>query len=232
MEKIFLVPTDDGWMVLGGLDAQGQLLPAAHARALLPNAPVVGTPGGETQSLANPVSISCPPTDETAAGLGPAPGPGSPAMVWWPNNLGQHWLTGARTELPLDRVPNTRVIALQHFRAAGYTFKNKDLDLFQVSRGDLDHDGTEDLLAEASIPSPDPDKPRPTAIYRLEDSITLLAPEGIDINGRAEIAGVWDPGEGSSLLLLHSFWAGGMGQHLVGFDDGHPQLLGQWVCGT
>ena len=101
-----------------------------------------------------------------------------------------------------------------------------------VYQGDLDHNGQEDLLVEATMQSADPDKPSPSVILRVSDNVALLAPEGMEHNGTIEVVGSWDTGAGAAVVLLQTFWAGGSGTHLLGFNDDEPTLLGQWACGT
>ena len=106
-----------------------------------------------------------------------------------------------------------------------------DLTFQQVYRGDLEHNGREDLLVEVTTPSDDEDPPA-SVLLLVTDTAILLAPEGLDHNGSIELVGSWDTGAGSAVVVLQTFWAGGTGTHLVGFNAGTPTLLGQWVCGT
>ena len=105
------------------------------------------------------------------------------------------------------------------------------MKLQQVYRGDLEHNGREDLLVEVSGPDGD-EAPAPSVLVLVTDTAMLLAPEGLDHKGSIELVGSWDTGSGSAVVLLQTFWAGGTGTHLVGFNGGKPTLLGQWVCGT
>ncbi len=231
-DTVFLVPAQDGWLVLGCLDLAARAEEATACRARLPKRPLVAVADGGTLQLTEALPLHCPTTEDTVTGLGPVPGTAPPPVAWWPPRPAPFWLAGARSDLRSDRVPEVRKAALEHFHALGHTDAVwQDLEIFRVSRGDLDHDGQEDLLAEASLPTKDPTKPRPTALFRVEGSTSLLTAEGLETRGRVELAGAWDPGRGSALLLLQSFWTEGMGSHLVGFRDGEPILLGQWVCG-
>ena len=232
-DTIFLVPARDGWVVLGCLDLAAEAETAKDCRSRLPKQPLVAVAGGGTLQLTGALPVHCPTTEDTLPGLGPAPGTAPPPVAWWPPRPAPYWLAGARSELRSDRIRDVRQAALEHFHALGHTGAVlQDLEIFRVSRGDLDHDRQEDLLVEASLPAKDPTQPRPTALFRIEGATSLLEAEGLATRGRVELAGAWDPGRGSALLLLHSFWAEGMGSHLLGFRDGEPILLGQWVCGT
>jgi len=231
-DAVFLVPAQDGWVVLGCLDTEAQPEAAADCRSRLPKQPLVAVADGGTLQLTSALPVHCPTSENTAPGLGPVPGTAPPPIVWWPPRPDPYWLAGARSELRSDRVPAVQQAALLHFRGLGYSDLGvNDLQIYRINRGDLDHDKQEDLLVEVSFPTPDTSKPRPTALFRLEQSVSLLTAEGLKTKGRVELAGTWDTGKGSALLLLQSYWAGGMGNHLLGFRDGEPVLLGQWVCG-
>jgi len=231
-DTLFFASTPNGWIALGCLNADGVAGPAADCE--LPNVPTIelGQPSGETVQLEPAQTVLCDPTEETIQGHLPIPTGADAPLGWHPATGPNHWLPASRSQLRSDLLPMASAAAEKGLHARGYEHLSaRRLNFHQVYRGDLEHNGREDLLVEAQGPTNDEDPP-PSVLLHITDSAALLSPKGLDHNGAIELVGSWDTGSGSAVVLLQTFWAGGSGTHLVGFNAGQPTLLGQWVCGT
>ena len=233
-DTLFFASTPSGWIALGCLSAEG--IASATGDCDVPDStstPLeIGQPSGETVQLEPAQTVICDPTGETTQGHLPIPSGAKDPLGWYPASGPNHWLPASRSPLRSDLLPMASAAAEKGLHERGYRHLNANrLNFHQVYRGDLEHNGREDLLVEAQGPPNDEDPP-PSVLVHITDSAALLAPKGLDHNGAIELVGSWDTGSGSAVVLLQTFWAGGSGTHLVGFNAGQPTLLGQWVCGT